>query len=440
MYRLKRQGTRDKGQGNFASLHFVFTLVTRLRPSSLMFLFFLSSCICNAQAELNFKTVEDSTYSLYLKKDWKQLQKFGRLAIKNKIDYFYLRERLGIAYYEQKKYQLAVPQFEKAMKLNSYDELLQEYLFYGYAFDNRYDEALHFSKKFSKELQVKTNATKPAPINLAQLDFTVKMPDNSNLAMPYYFFGLGFNHRITKGYSVFHAYSFSRQKYAIAGLRNTEGIYDQHRYYMSTNIPLGKGFLLNTGFSFLVDQYKDTIFYPLPPPPHRPPPPQPRTRNYLSFIGSLNVSKIFPYAKLDLTNAFSNLDTTYQLEHTLGATVYPLANRKLSIGGAFILYTSDYYKTLHPLFQAGMHFNAPQFFAMSIVYTYANVYNFHLYNGYLVQNGYDLLKGKITAMPEFIIKQRYSIFAAYQFEMKKTRETGINYFAHGISIGTKLKF
>jgi hypothetical protein len=92
------------------------------------------------------------------------------------------------------------------------------------------------------------------------------------------------------------------------------------------------------------------------------------------------------------------------------------------------------------LAQAGIRFNAPQFFAMSVVYTYANIYNFHLYNGYLVQNGYDLVKGNLTAMPEFIIKHRYNIFAAYQFEMKTTRETGLNYFAHGISIGTKLKF
>ena len=102
--------------------------------------------------------------------------------------------------------------------------------------------------------------------------------------------------------------------------------------------------------------------------------------------------------------------------------------------------TNNFYKTIHPFLQAGLRFNAPQYFAMSIVYTYANIYNFHLYNGYLVQNGYDLLKHNVTVVPEFIIKHRFSIYAGYQLEFKTTRETNTNYIAHGITIGTKLKF
>ena len=400
----------------------------------LIVLIFFASCFtASAQDELNFKTVEESSYDLFLKKDWKQLEKLGRRAVKNKIDYFYLRERLGIAYYEQKKYQLAAPQFEKANGFNSSDELAQEYLFYSYAFNNHYDEAIHLTKHFSKDLRKKTGTIKPAAINLVQADFTVKIPERSSIAEPYYFFGFGLNHRVTRGFSLFHSYSFSRQKY-------TDGVYDQHKYYISGNIPLGKGFTLNPAFSVMLDQYADTIFSAPPPPPQRPTRPQIRKRNYASFIGSLNVSKVLPCVKLDLTNSFSNLDTSYQLQHALGVTVYPLANQKLSFNVTGILHTYNFYKAIHPILQAGIRFNAPQFLALSVVYTYANVYNFHLYNGYLVQNGYDLLKHNITASPEFIIKHRFSIYAAYQLEFKSTRETNINYIAHGITIGTKLKF
>lgn len=395
------------------------------------FLFFCF--VCSAQTEFNFKTVEDSSYTLYLKKDWKQLEKFGAQAIKNKIDYFYLRERIGIAFYEQQKYQLSAPQFEKAKAFNSSDELTQEYLFYSYSFNNRYDEALHLTKNFSTDLRKKTKTEKPAPINLGQLDFTVKVPENSSIATPYYLFSLGFNHRITRGYSAFHSYSFSSQKYS-------GGTYSQHRYYLSANIPLAKGFVINPAFSFLADQYTETVFSAPPRPPQRPQPPQILKQTYFSFIGSLNVSKVLPCVKLDLTNSFSNLDTTYQLQHSLSATVFPLANQKLSLNASIILHTNNFYKTISPIAQAGVRFNAPQYFAMSVVYTYANVYNFHLYNGYLVQNGYDLLKHNITAAPEFIIKHRFSIYAAYQFELKTTRETKTNYIAHGISIGTKLRF
>lgn len=387
-----------------------------------------------AQTELSFRTVEDSSYALYLKQDWKSLQQFGRQAEKQKYNYFYLQERLGIAYYNLQKYQVALTHFNKADALNSADEFLQEHLFYTYAFDGRYDEALRFSKKFSRDLQIKTRSKKPAFINLVTADFTVKLPQNSAVAFPFYFVSVGFNHRITKGYSAFHAYSYSWQKY-------TGGLYSQHRYYLSLNIPLKKGFSLNPAFSLLADQYADSVFrYPQYPQPPGPPRLQIQKKTYLSFIGSLNISKVMPYVRIDLTNSFSNLDTSYQIQHGLAVSVFPLANQKLALMAGAILHTNNYYKNLQPMLQAGLRFNAPQFFSLSIVYTYANVYNFHLYNGYLVQNGYDLLRGNLTAMPEFIIKRRYSVFAAYQFETKTTRETGINYFAHGVTIGTKLKF
>src|SRR4051812_35293694 len=98
MYRLRethhRRPETEDGRRNTKSLFFVAIFCV------------ISSTVC-AQAVLNFQTVEDSSYALYLKKDWKGLEQFGKQAIKSKIDYFYLRERIGIAYYEQKKYQLA---------------------------------------------------------------------------------------------------------------------------------------------------------------------------------------------------------------------------------------------------------------------------------------------------------------------------------------------
>lgn len=400
-------------------------------------IFFLLSVVVlnvNAQQELNFRIVEDSSYALYLKHDWKQLQKLGHRAIRQNIDYFYLRERLGIAFYEQKKYQLALPQFVAANNLNSGDELVQEYIYYAYAFDNRYDEALRYSKQFNKALQVKTKSARPAPVNMVMADFTAKLPSNTSVAFPFYFLSVGLNHRITKGYSAYHAYSYSWQKY-------TQGNYGQHRYYLAVNIPLKKGFALTPAFSMLYDHYSDSIIrYPEPPNPPGPPRIEIQKRGYFSFIGSVNVSGSFPYVRVDLTNAFSNLDTAYQIQHTLGITVYPLANQKLAIGGALIVHTNNFYKNIAPLVQATLRFNAPQFFAFNVVYTYAGVYNYHLYNGYLVQNGYDLLRSNLTVAPEFIIKRRYSIYAAYQFETKTSRTTGVNYFAHGITLGTKLKF
>ncbi|HLP20656.1 MAG TPA: hypothetical protein VK174_10160, partial [Chitinophagales bacterium] len=345
MYRLKRKG--------IAMMVIMLCMVT---------------CTVLAQGGLSFREVEDTTYALYLKGDWRELQKVGREALRQKIDYFYLRERMGIAYYMQLKYQLASPQFEKAYRFNSGDELNNEYLFYSYAFDGRYNDALKLSRHFSGDLKSKTKTTKPAPVNMALLEFTTKIPGDRSVAQPFYFITFGFNHRISRGYSAFHAYSYSQQKY-------TRGIWEEHRYYLSGNITLPKGFSLNPAFSVISHHYTDSIFGQ-PQPPQRPRLLGVNKQSFLSFIGSLNVSKVLPYVRLDLTNAFSNLDTTYQLQHSLGLTVYPLANQKLALSATAMLYTNDYYKTVSPVLQAGLRFNEPQFFALGVVYTYANVYNF----------------------------------------------------------------
>jgi len=56
-----------------------------------------------AQDTLTFAKVEAQSYSLYTQKNWDELIRLGKMALSRGIDYYYLRYRMGVAYYMQKK-------------------------------------------------------------------------------------------------------------------------------------------------------------------------------------------------------------------------------------------------------------------------------------------------------------------------------------------------
>lgn len=84
--------------------------------------------------ELNYFYVDSLSYDLYLKGDWKELTKLGKKSMRKGIDFYYLKLRLGHAYFEQGKYLKAIPYFEDAYKINPDYEFTQKYLYYSYLY------------------------------------------------------------------------------------------------------------------------------------------------------------------------------------------------------------------------------------------------------------------------------------------------------------------
>lgn len=126
---------------------------------SLTFLFIIIFNINSAfsQEKLDFKVVNDSTYNFFIQKRWNELIKLGKSALKNDIDYYYLRMRLGIAYYEKNNYRQAIMHLEKASQFNSGDESTIVYLYYSYIYAGRHTEAIIFSKSMPEDLKQRLN-------------------------------------------------------------------------------------------------------------------------------------------------------------------------------------------------------------------------------------------------------------------------------------------
>lgn len=127
-----------------------------LRIISLSILIFGAN-VLYGQEKLSFAEIDKQTYQSYLDEDWAKIIEIGEKGISQNIDYYYLRMRLGIAYYETKVYEKAIVHFKKALEFNSDDALVYEYLWYSYLYLEDEDSAWKLSENFSPELKQKLN-------------------------------------------------------------------------------------------------------------------------------------------------------------------------------------------------------------------------------------------------------------------------------------------
>jgi hypothetical protein len=106
-----------------------------------LFILFVNPVTLKASVKLDFNTVDELTYRYFLEKKWDSVILIGKQALHVEIDYYYLRVRMGLAYYEQKEYIPAATHLVKARQFDPKDPVIADYLYYAYLFTNRMEEA-----------------------------------------------------------------------------------------------------------------------------------------------------------------------------------------------------------------------------------------------------------------------------------------------------------
>ncbi|NOX47173.1 MAG: hypothetical protein GXO89_09375 [Chlorobi bacterium] len=270
-----------------------------------LILFVFSSNLFSQNTKPDFNTVDHQTYRFYFLENWDSLIITGEKALKQDIDYFYLRMRLGRAYYEKDNFSKSAQHFEKALEYSATNATALEYLYYSYLFTNRELDAKLLTKQFPESLNKKINPPKNKAIDEIYLEtgptssnnISLNKKDNlmgkdsiygeHDLNDNKYYFHLGLKKNIGKRASVYVGYS----KLSISKLKQIQvselvksgydtipyngwyyvdtlysKVYDRfdHNYklyqnelYLNANIALGNGFLLVPAAHLVQVQYNE---------------------------------------------------------------------------------------------------------------------------------------------------------------------------------------
>lgn len=296
---------------------------------------------------MSFQQADDLTYSQYMAGDWKGLVRSGKDALKAGYDYYYLRARLGVAYFERRNYLMAARHFKAALDFYSSDPLAGEYLYGCYLVMNRPAEVRAVYKQLPLSLKTKLAGTLPKCCN-AYLGDGILFSDQPEKYKAFDLDGgddyygetdmttggsnlnAGLNWQFRNGMSLYGSYTWIRmEKNKMVKTGDTLALddqypLDQHQIYLSGNIPLGKGFSVTPAVNYVMDYFdvvmpqydQDSNSYSYPV----------KSNKLQSVIGYLSVTRDFEVVQTSLFGAWSNLNEREQVQAGFGLVAFPFGN------------------------------------------------------------------------------------------------------------------
>lgn len=393
-----------------------------------------------SQRKVDFKDIDKLSYELYLAQDWKQLVRIGKQAIKSDIDYFYLRMRVGIAYYERKNYSKAIPHFQKALEFNSSDDIAQEYLYFSYLFTGQDIVANIIAKGFSKKLKEKLNYNYVPGIRSftleAGFDFTqdsIYVEELSLLVDPaidgrqviskgFQYYHAGIQHDAGRRSRMFHSVSYLSKRslfYLQDGgiaFSDPNNRITQLQYFMGMNIYMGNGFYVYPSFHYInvSSPYLVTV--------------QGRWGsqynilqydNKSQFAGFLGLAKNMGRIKPELTAAYMYLNNESYIQGGLFFSYFPFGNLNLYLTGRVYYHFPAYdYRSGRFIFFQELGFKALDNLWFELWISEGSIQNFSGNSGFLIYSdlstisshyGGNLIIPLFRSGVEFSVRFRYSV-------------------------------
>jgi tetratricopeptide (TPR) repeat protein len=346
-----------------------------------------------AQNAADYEKIDKQTYDFFIEKDWQQVINVGRQAITEGVDYYNLRYRIGVAFYEQKQFRAAISHFEKALIFNEFDETSKEYLYYAYLSSERFSDAEKLAKTMRKDTQ-KRLKIKPAPLLSTLItEGGIKAPNFDSLKIMT-FVGVGLGHRIGDVATAFHNFSNVSQTVYY-------GKITQKEYYLGVTIPLKNGLTIQPVVHLIDLNLASTSAYV-------------SSFHRTDFLAAVQATKSLDLADVRVNASLSNFYNKQQIQFGVGLTYYPLLNNQLALvaNGTF---QKDSAATAF-IVQVGARYRPTPKLELSAHYYSGGGLNPNEMNGFLVNNSYDVLANRIGVMARYATTNQLSVYALGQFE------------------------
>ncbi len=363
-----------------------------------------------AQENYNVPAVDKITYELYLKKDWKNLIKTGKKAKSKGMSFYYLDYRMGIAYFELKKYMKAIKYFDKLYRQNPNDAALQEYLYLSYIYSGHYGDARvlasNMNAESKKHLNIPDKNYLINSIDIAGLyenidNYEYNLESNQDIEQKIMtelsWYGIETEHRIDNRNMLNFSYSSTEISYKNINEETlSTGDYSEtmkyHQVYFLWTNHIFKGTNLLFSGQMLTNKVSVPITVNMPGRVDR-------TRyisytNY-NFVGYIGLYSSLSILNLGIESSFANLDDEYQIQPAFSLTIYPFANTNffLKIKPIYLLHidnSGEYYTQKAIQQSLGLALTKKVYYTTTA--TIGEMKNFTDFAGQYVNNNNDLTK------------------------------------------------
>jgi len=147
----------------------------------------LVSARVKAIEPITFHTADSITYQCYLAGDWDKLIETGKEAIELNVDFKYLRQRMGYAYFVKADYFASQKHYEKALEFDESDPDTREYLYYcGLNTGNLANARIH-AQKLPEDAKKRLGIRAINPVASVDLEYNYKSNNSDTRSNPAYF-------------------------------------------------------------------------------------------------------------------------------------------------------------------------------------------------------------------------------------------------------------
>ncbi len=315
------------------------------------------------QNEVSFVYLDSLSYQQYLNKDWNGLIKTTRTAYQNDMDYYYMRMRSGIAFYEKHKYIQAEKHFRKAEEFNHFDKINKEYIYYSKLFSGKVKDAHRYyseNQSFLKEsVELEKRIVTSFSVNVVyhnnlnkDIASLIKYDEidsdgDQQITLDYKFTSFNLVHDLNDYFRLIHGGSFlNKNSYYIlnSGTTSIEGKVqgiNQFQYYGGLSLNPGAGFNILGGIQLLHYSFPNIS-------------PGVSGNGFSSsyipgYTGNFYSSRLSVYKSVSLFNigggiSYSNLNFKNQFQKDFQLVFYPLGNLNLySLSNVYLV--SENYNT-----------------------------------------------------------------------------------------------
>ncbi|MEI6173484.1 MAG: hypothetical protein WCR01_07000 [Bacteroidota bacterium] len=395
----------------------------------------------------DFNTVDELTYRYFLAQKWDSVILVGKEALRENIDFYFLRVRMGLAYYEQKEYIPAANHLVKARQFDPKDPVIADYLYYTYIFTNRLEEArmlqaslpiadrnITDKKKgvvdfvnFESGYTFSSNNTLKDKPNLMESDSIYGETDLYGNYL-YEHLGLKFNLSNRIGLSVAYTYlNFSKLKYIQDVTYNNPPVthdtsfqynVNQHEFHAGLSWYLNGGFRIMPAFHMIYDNYPytsasfDTVLYKYQ---------YSRTdTSFTNYLVGLSLSKEIGRFNIGISGSYSNFNNRKQKQAVAYLTWLPFGNLNLysttTVTGFF--QSKDNRLLLSQVIGARI---TPWCWGEGSFY-YGDYTNANILNGSVVYNNSDVIDYRVSANLYFLVGKHLQFSLIYQYAQKESKQ------------------
>lgn len=151
----------------------------------IVLLLFFFSLLGYANNQVSVESIDSLSYAQFNAGDWDGLIETAKLAEKNNIDFKWLQQRVGYAYFVKKQYYKSMRHYEKALDYDD-DEISRLYLYYNGVYTGRTAFARFQASQLSEITLKEVNEKQYRLIDAVDLEYSYKMPDNPSTHQAHY--------------------------------------------------------------------------------------------------------------------------------------------------------------------------------------------------------------------------------------------------------------